>query len=55
MGFVWGIQPVTGEFPAQKPVTRKMFPFDEAITTFEQDFKLSVKRVFLKTLKRSSF
>ena len=23
--------PVTGEFPAQKPVTRKMFPFDDAI------------------------
>ena len=24
-----GNSPVTGEFPAQKPVTRKMFPFDD--------------------------
>ena len=23
--------PVTGEFPAQRPVTRKMFPFDDVI------------------------
>ena len=26
-----GNSPVTGEFPAQKPVTRKMFPFNDAI------------------------
>ena len=25
------ISAVTGEFPAQKPVTRNMFPFDDAI------------------------
>ena len=27
----WWIPPGTGEFPAQRPVTRKMFPFDDVI------------------------
>ena len=32
LGFVRaGNSPVTGEFPAQRPVTRKMFPFDDVI------------------------
>ena len=26
-----GNSPVTGEFPAQRPVTRKMFPYDDVI------------------------
>ena len=30
LAFVWGIHR-TGEFPAQRPVTRKMFPFDDVI------------------------
>ena len=30
-GLCEGNSPVTGEFPAQKPVARKMFPFDDAI------------------------
>ena len=28
---LWGNSPVTGEFPAQRPVTRKKFPFDDVI------------------------
>ena len=32
LAFVWaGNSPVTGEFPAQRPVMRKMFPFDDII------------------------
>ena len=30
-GLCEGNSPVTGEFPAQSPVTRKMFPFDDVI------------------------
>ena len=30
-GLSEGNSPVTGEFPAQRPVTRKMFPFDDVI------------------------
>ena len=30
-GLCEGKSPVTGEFPAQRPVTRKMFPFDDVI------------------------
>ena len=30
-GLCEGNSPVTGEFPAQRPVTRKMFPFDDVI------------------------
>ena len=33
LAFVRGIHLVTGEFPAQTPVTRKMFPFDDVIMT----------------------
>ena len=29
IGLCEGNSPVTGEFPAQSPVTRKMFPFDD--------------------------
>ena len=31
LAFVRGNSPVTGEFPAQRPVTREMFPFDDVI------------------------
>ena len=30
-GFCEGHSPVTDEFPAQRPVTRKLFPFDDVI------------------------
>ena len=30
---LWGEFTETGEFPAQRPVTRKMFPFDDVIKT----------------------
>ena len=30
-GLCEGNSPVTGEFPAQRPVTRKIFPFDDVI------------------------
>ena len=30
-GLCAGNSPVTGEFPAQRPLTRKMFPFDDVI------------------------
>ena len=33
-GFCVGNSPVTGEFPAQGPVTRKMFPFDDVNMNF---------------------
>ena len=33
-GLYEGNSPVTGDFPAQKPVTRKMFPFDNVIMSF---------------------
>ena len=33
-GLCAGNSPVTGEFPAQWPVTRKMFPFDDVIMAF---------------------
>ena len=33
-GLCAGNSPVTGEFPAQRPVTRKMFPFDDFIMYF---------------------
>ena len=33
-GLCEGNSPVTGEFPAQGPVTRKMFPFDDVIMNF---------------------
>ena len=32
-GLCAGNSPVTGEFPAQRPVTRKMFPFDDLMTS----------------------
>ena len=32
-GLCEGNSPVTGEFPAEKPVTRKMFPFDDVIVS----------------------
>ena len=32
-GLCAGNSPVAGEFPAQRPVTRKMFPFDDVIIT----------------------
>ena len=41
LAFVGGIHrwpvnsPHNGEFPAQGPVTRKMFPFDDAIMFFQ--------------------
>ena len=31
LAFMWSISPVTDEFTAQSPVTRKMFPFDDVI------------------------
>ena len=32
LAFVWGIRSaVTGDFPTQRPVTRKRFPFDYVI------------------------
>ena len=33
-GLCEGNSPVTGEFPAQRPVTRKMFSFDDVIMIF---------------------
>ena len=33
-GLCAGNSPGTGEFPAQRPVTRKMFPFDDVIMIF---------------------
>ena len=30
-GLCVGNSPLTGEFPAQRPVTRKTFPFDDVI------------------------
>ena len=36
--------PVTGEFPAQRPVTRKMFPFDDVIMICPQSGRLLVWR-----------
>ena len=45
-GLCAGNSPVTGEFPAQGPVTRKIFPFDDVImppwtkmTTIDDDFE----------------
>ena len=35
-GLFAGNSPVTGEFPAQRPVTRKMFPFDDIIMSQRQ-------------------
>ena len=49
--FVQGINsPATGEFPAQKPVTRKMFPFDDVImkTGFMRHYPLESHRIKLK-------
>ena len=46
--FVWRIDsPVTGEFPVQKPVTRKMFPFDDVImkTEFMTHYPLQSHRI----------
>ena len=34
-----GNSPVTGEFPAQRPVMRKMFPFDDVIMLAKQQQK----------------
>ena len=36
IGLCVGNSPVTGEFPAQRPVTRKMFPFDDVIIIFQR-------------------
>ena len=33
-GLCAGNSPVTGEFPAQRPVTQKMFPFDDVIMKY---------------------
>ena len=30
-----GISPVTGEFPDKRPVTRKLFPFDDVIMEYD--------------------
>ena len=35
-GFCEGNSPVTGEFPAQRPATGKMFPFDDVIMNYER-------------------
>ena len=37
-GLCEGNSPVTGEFPAQRPVTRKMFPFDDVIMSLMKMF-----------------
>ena len=33
-GLCGGNSLVTGEFPSQRPVTRKMFPFDDVIMSY---------------------
>ena len=38
-GLCVGNSPVTGEFPAQKPGTLKMFPFDDVIMFNKQETK----------------
>ena len=38
-----GNSPVTGEFPHKRPVTRKMFPFDDVIMTFRAICARSVR------------
>ena len=36
-GLCEGNSPETGEFPTQRPVTRKMFPFDDVIMSWTKD------------------
>ena len=38
-----GNSPVTGEFPAERPVTRLIFPFDDVIMNFESFLLISNK------------
>ena len=39
-----GNSAVTGEFPTQMPVTRKMFPFDDVILVMTAELRVVVKR-----------
>ena len=39
-GLCTGNSPVTGKFPTQRPVTRKMFPFDDVIMIIWYDWTL---------------
>ena len=41
---VTGLSPVTGQFPAQGPVTRKMFPFDDVIMHWHFGASIGDKR-----------
>ena len=49
-----GNSSVTGEFPAQKPITLKMFPFDEVIMKYWCNRK-SAKPLFLRLYGIGSF
>ena len=42
-GLCEGNSPVTGEFPAQRPVTRKVFPFDDVIMVLKAVVLMSQK------------
>ena len=39
-GFCEWNSPLTGEFPSQRPVTRKMFPFDDVIMVYFQPYRV---------------
>ena len=54
-GLCTGNSPVTGEFPAQRPVTRKMFPFDDVIMKFTCSFLCSIAIEFQPSWTLSRF
>ena len=45
-GLCMGNSPVTGEFPHKRPVTRKMFPFDDVIMMQRSGYR-TVKRIYV--------
>ena len=50
-GLCAGNSPVTGEFPAQGPVTRKMFPFDDVIMSAKWNFTIDLHSQIKENIK----
>ena len=44
-GIYEGNSPVNGEFPAQRAVTRKMFPFDDVIMYYKEFVKIRINEI----------
>ena len=55
LAFVWGIHRGPVNSPHKWPVTRKMFPFDDVIMSFERGHRTSAVDPYLKNLNPNIF